>query len=159
MHTCDVPIVAEQMAVLPPQVQHLAGRERELASKVYLHGPMTAEALGARLSARLSNSAIRSMLTRLCNKGVLTRRKRTPTASSARSLAFVYLPAITPDLTKRRALEQLADDYFGGSLIFVLQTAVELLKGDGEAASRPRSSPRTADQLPPNDLSKVDLAA
>lgn len=156
MHIRDVPIGAEQLAVLPPQVQQLAGRERELASKIYLHGPMTPEALEGRLSAKLSNSAIRSMLARLCDKGVLTRRRRSPSASNARKVGFVYLPAITPETVKRRALEQLAADYFDGSLLVLLQSAVELLTVD-EAASRSKFG--TAGQARASAISKVDLAA
>ncbi|HEY0627919.1 MAG TPA: BlaI/MecI/CopY family transcriptional regulator [Sphingomicrobium sp.] len=156
MHIRDVPMGAEQLAALPPQVQHLAGRERELASKIYLHGPMTAEALEAQLSTKLSNSAIRSMLARLCEKGVLTRRRRSLAASNARKVAFVYLPAITPEAVKRRALEQLAADYFDGSLLVLLQSAVELLTVD-EAASRSKFG--AASQARPSLNPGVDLAA
>jgi predicted transcriptional regulator len=156
MHSRDVPIAAEQLALLPPQVQQLAGRERELASKIYLHGPMTAEALGNLLPTPLSNSAIRTMLARLCDKGILGRRKLNASASAGRRVPFVYLPAISAELAKRRALEQLAADYFDGSLLVVLHTAIDLLaSGDQALAAR---TPVLA-KPPALRPSKINLAA
>lgn len=106
----------------------LGWRERQLASMIYGEGPMTAKDLEARLGDDLSNAAIRSMLVRLCNKGILKRRKRMIVCKEgARRIAFIYLPAIGTDDVLQNALRQFAEDYFGGSLLMVAQASIGLL--------------------------------
>ena len=112
---------------IPPQVQNLAMRERELATLVYCQGAMTAKAIEECLSVHLDNSSIRSMLNRLCRKRILTRRKRVQTGSCGRRIAFLYLPAIAPDTLRKTVLSQVARDYFDGSLLLAAQTALELV--------------------------------
>ena len=115
-------------AGLPPEIGALAWREREIASAIYNDGPMTAKALEERLSDRLSNAAIRSMLVRLCHKGILKRRKRIVLCKEgARRIAFLYLPALGTDDVRQSALRQFAEDYFGGSLLMVAQASIGLL--------------------------------
>lgn len=136
----------EKIASVPPQVQNLARRERELAVMVYLQGPMTAKVLEARLPRDLSNSALRSMLARLCRKGILKRRKITGShLSSDRRIPYVYSPAITPDAVRRRALLQFASDYFGGSLLLVAQTLTEVLNDDAISVSVKNRGRRSSD--------------
>jgi predicted transcriptional regulator len=119
--------------ILPPQIQLLGWRERQIASIIYREGAMTAKALQARLADELSNAAVRSMLVRLCTKRILRRRKRTVECKEgARRVAFIYLPALETDDVRQSALRQLAEDYFGGSLLMVAQASIGLLH-DGPA--------------------------
>jgi predicted transcriptional regulator len=112
---------------IPPQVQNLAARERELATVIYRHGAMTAKAIEDRLSVHLDNSSVRSMLNRLCRKRILTRRKRVQTSGAGRRIAFLYMPAIAPDDLRKTILSQVARDYFDGSMLLAAQTALELV--------------------------------
>ena len=112
---------------IPPQVQSLATRERELATLIYCQGAMTAKAIEENLSVHLDNSSVRSMLNRLCRKRILTRRKRVQTGGCGRRIAFLYLPAITPDSLRKTVLSQVARDYFDGSLLLAAQMALELV--------------------------------
>jgi len=112
---------------LPPSVECLARRERELAATIYTHGPMTAEGLREKLSLEITNAAIRSMLSRLCRKGILKRRAEDGREQArGQGKAFLYLPLITPDLVRRQAMEQLAKDFFEGSMLDVAQAAIEM---------------------------------
>jgi predicted transcriptional regulator len=117
---------------IPPQVENLATRERELATLVYCRGAMTAKAIEENLSVHLDNSSVRSMLNRLCRKRILTRRKRVQTSSCGRRIAFLYLPAIAPDTLRKTILSQVARDYFDGSLVLAAQTALELVAEEAE---------------------------
>ena len=128
IHDFNVSRPDQAAATLPPQMQLLGWRERQLASLIYREGPMTAKALEVRLGDSLSNAAIRSMLVRLCNKGILKRRKRMILCKEgARRIAFIYLPAIGTDDVLQNALRQFAEDYFGGSLLMVAQASIGLL--------------------------------
>jgi predicted transcriptional regulator len=100
-------------------VRKLASRERQIAAIIYERGCMTAKELEQLLEPRLSNGAIRSMLLRLVHKGILRRHS----GKVGRGQSFVYVPAITPQETKERALTRLSQDYFDGSL---LKMAVEI---------------------------------
>jgi predicted transcriptional regulator len=95
---------------LPQLVQKLAPREREIAEIVYGRVGCTAKQIELLLSVPLSNGAIRSMLRRLESKGIIKHRRR------GAYRTFVYLPAITTDDARRKALVQVANDYFDGSL-------------------------------------------
>ena len=156
IHDPEVSRSDQVAASLPPQLQLLAWRERQIASTIYLEGPMTAKALETRLCDRLSNAVIRSMLVRLCNKGILKRRKRMVLCKEgARRIAFIYLPAIDTEDVRQSALRQFAEDYFGGSLLMVAQLSIGLLHDEPGSENMPglvaggfaHASPRTS--LPP----------
>lgn len=87
----------------------LAPREREVATVVHTHGMLTANEARAHLVKPLSNSAIRSMLTRLEAKGILRKRKT--------GNKFLFGPALPDRQLRDRALRRLCDDYFDGSLM------------------------------------------
>ena len=126
---------------LPPQVQNLARREREIATIVYLQGPQTAKVLEERLGRDLSNAAVRSMLFRLCRKGILKRRKINGShITTDRRIPYLYAPAITPKSIRERALEELARDYFDGSLQRVLEVLATVLSK--QSAKDRRTGPR-----------------
>ena len=92
-----------------PALKKLPPREQEIAALVYLHTNMTAREVEIALSNVITNSAIRCMLVRLVKKGILRRR-------IDHGHAFIYSPALLlPDI-QERALERVAQDYFGGSL-------------------------------------------
>lgn len=130
---------------LPPHVQQLAAREREIATLIYRSSGLTAKDIEARLEHSISNASIRSMLGRLCAKRVLKRRKKPiETQSSGKRIAFLYLPAIDDEAVKARVLRQVASDYFNGSLVQLMaQAADELLYDDGF-----RANPRAARKQP-----------
>ena len=119
--------------LLPPHVEALVGREKEIACIVYARGASTAREVQSRLSATVSNAAVRSMLMRLVDKGVLRldRGQRGPGHPST------YFPTVTPNAVKQRALAQLADRYFDGSLLNLVQAALEELKRQETSDRRP----------------------
>ena len=121
-----------EIGPLPPQVLNLPRCERELAIIVYLEGGMTAKLLEARLPRKLSNSALRAMLQRLCCKGILCRHKVNGShVTSDRRIPYFYTPAITPEIVRALALQQIARDYFDGSLLQVVEEAVRALQEGG----------------------------
>lgn len=91
-----------------PWFERLPEREREIATIVYHRGEASPREIQLVLSDGLSNSAIRSMLTRLVGKGVLKRRKE--------GNKFFYLPAVGGREVEENALKRIVNDYFGGSV-------------------------------------------
>lgn len=112
---------------LPRQVRDLARRERELATAIYIGGSATAKEIEARLGLQLTNGAVRSMLNRLVDKGILKRRP------SGRGKALVYVAALTNDCVRERALRQLAQDHFDGSMLRAAATMVDLARSEVDA--------------------------
>jgi predicted transcriptional regulator len=131
-----------------PALTRLAPREQEVATIVYLHTEVTAKEIESALAHEIGNSAIRCMLGRLVAKGILRRRK-------GHGKTFVYSPALTSPDVQERALERVAEDYFGGSLEQAMQRLVGLLQKKApetlHAISREidtSSAPRTFSPLP-----------
>jgi predicted transcriptional regulator len=104
-----------------PVLTRLPPREQEIATIVYLNTEVSAKELEAALSHQIGNSAIRCMLGRLVRKGVLKRRK-------AYGKTFVYSPAVMLPEVQERALERLAEEYFGGSLHQAMQRLIGLVQ-------------------------------
>jgi predicted transcriptional regulator len=127
-----------------PQLEKLAWREREVATIVYRHGASTANEVQARLSGPISNGAVRSMLVRLVGKGILMRRW----GKRGRGQEYVYLPVITPAEVKHRALVEVSEKYFEGSLSAVALGVLELIDGQLSNARYPdvQSSARLSDR-------------
>ena len=104
-----------------PALTRLPPRLQEIATIVYLHTNVTAKDLESALGKTITNSAIRCMLGRLVAKGILRRHE-------GQGKTFVYSPAIVlPDI-QDRAIERLADDYFGGCLDSLLRHAEDLVR-------------------------------
>jgi len=117
---------------LPPQVELLAAREREVATIVYLRGAQTAKDVRANLSLPVSDATVRTMLKRLIRKGILTRRW----GGRGRGQQYLYGPVVTPEHVKRAALRQIAQHYFEGSLFQAAMTILELLGPDEHTDER-----------------------
>lgn len=117
-----------------PVLTRLAPREQEIATIVYLNTEVSAKELEAALSHEIGNSAIRCMLGRLVAKGVLKRRK-------AYGKTFVYSPAVMLPEVQERALERVAEEYFGGSLHQAMQRLIGLVQ---------KREPATLHALPPS---------
>jgi predicted transcriptional regulator len=108
---------------LPPQVRALADREREVATIIYRRGASTAIDVENRLSPRITNAAVRSMLVRLTKKGILLRERGT----RGRGQQCIYLPAVTLADVKERAIRELAGRYFEGSLLTLALEALDFI--------------------------------
>ncbi len=103
----------------PFDIDQLFPREREIALFVYAHGCVTAKEVEAAVGT-LTNAAVRSMLNRLVKKGLITRQElKAP-------LPFVYGPALTEVSAQERAIQQYADDFFGGSLDAVAEALADM---------------------------------
>lgn len=116
-----------------PDLGRLYRREREIASFVYANGPVTAKQVQAALSDPISNPAVRSMLVRLVEKGVLTRLKGNFDGK------YLYAPALTLLSAREISLKQFAQDYFDGSLPDVAKAMADLFAGP--TARRCRTTP------------------
>lgn len=104
-----------QSLQLPPEVDQLAWRERQIAAMVYEQQLTTAKDVEARLSYSLTNATVRCFLNRLVRKGILLRQRR------ANGPAFVYAPALTDRSASEIALKRIADDFYDGSLSFLAE--------------------------------------
>ena len=130
-----------------PVLTRLPPREQEIATIVYLNTNVTAKELEQALSYEITNSAIRCMLGRLVAKGVLRRRK-------SHGKTFVYSPAVLLPEVQDRALERVAEDYFGGSLQQVMHRLAALVQkrepdgGLGLARVSARPAPAASPEWP-----------
>ena len=89
---------------LPP----LSRREREIIEILYALGPATAGQIGEVLADPLSNSAIRTFLRIMEEKGHLDHREE--------SGKYVYFPTTPREEAARSAFKRLLATFFGGSL-------------------------------------------
>ena len=105
----------------PPVVLNLAPAEREVALLVYQLGGCTAKEVQERLGKRVTNATVRTMLRRLMNKGIVSRR------SAGQYKTFLYAPALTTDYVRQSAILHLARQHFAGSLPRLAATLDELL--------------------------------
>jgi len=114
---------------VPPEVARLYRREREVAEIVYGRRSATAKTVQDLLSDELTSAAVRSMLNRLVRKRILARTR------TEGSTEYVYHAAISHVSSRERAIREVAEDFFGGSLNEI-------------AASVLRLSRRSVDQIP-----------
>ena len=88
--------------------QHLTRREREIVHAIFaLNNRASAEEIRVRLSDPPSDSAVRVMLTRLEDKGLVRHQ--------GEGLRFIYSATTSPAAAKRTALQQVVQTFFGGS--------------------------------------------
>ncbi len=107
----------------PSLVLKLAPGERMVASLVYRRGGCTVKEVQARLPKTLTTATVRTILRRLERKGIIWRRRK----GSYRT--HIYLPAITNEYVRERALMRLAQEHFEGSLPSLATTLVHLMGG------------------------------
>jgi predicted transcriptional regulator len=101
-----------------PKPEKLPRREREILEVLFASPDyISVEDIRERLTDAPSYSAVRAMLAKLENKGVVKHREE--------GLRYVYAPAITRATARRAAMQQLVKVFFGGS---PAQTASALLK-------------------------------
>ena len=88
--------------------ERLSRREREIIDALYACArPAAAEEIRARLAGAPSSSAVRTMLTRLEEKGEVRHREDGP--------RYLYEPTTPRAAARRAALNQLVRVFFGGS--------------------------------------------
>ena len=109
----------------------LGRRESQIMDVVYRLEEAGAEAIRAELPDPPSNSAIRSMLRHLEEKGYLDHREE--------GRHYVYFPTCPKEEVRRSLLEHLQETFFGGSLP---ETVATLL-----SAKREDLSPETLREL------------
>lgn len=85
----------------------LSRRERQIMDVLFKLGRATANEILSGLPDPPSNSAVRTHLRTLVEKGYVKQE--------AEDLRYVYRPAVRPSEARRSALEHLVDTFFGGS--------------------------------------------
>ena len=106
------------------QPAHLSRRERQIMDILYRAGRATAAEVRAGLHEAPSDSAVRTLLRILEEKGHVRHELEGP--------RFVYLPTVGRDKAKRSALKHVLDTFFGGSASQVVAALVDLAPGDLE---------------------------
>jgi BlaI family penicillinase repressor len=119
---------------LPPEIDALAPRMREIARIVYLRGGATAREVQDDVDDPLTICGIRTLMNRLAKRGLVKRRR------SGRHTEILYLPTILTDGLRRIALRQLIMRSFGGSTASALQTMLQLISSDETRAPLPGSA-------------------
>src|SRR5713226_6937247 len=85
----------------------LSRRERQILEILYQRGKAPASEVREAMDDAPSNSAVRTLLRVLEEKGHVRRR--------AEGLKYIYTPAVAPEKAKRTAVKHLLDTYFDGS--------------------------------------------
>ena len=88
-------------------VAGLSRRERQILDILYQRGKASATEVLEAMEDAPSNSAVRTLLGVLEEKGHVKRR--------AEGLKYVYTPTVARDKAKRSAVRHLLDTYFSGS--------------------------------------------
>jgi BlaI family transcriptional regulator, penicillinase repressor len=95
----------------------LGGLEREVMQLVWASGPLTADAVRKRLSRRLKESTVRTVLRRLEDKGFVTH--------SVRGRTYVFAAAESRGQVAARAVRRIIDWMCNGSVEEVLVGMVD----------------------------------
>ena len=85
----------------------LSRRERQILEILYQRGKASASEVLDAMEDAPSNSAVRTLLRVLEEKGHVKRR--------AEGLKYVYTPTVAPEKAQRKAVKHLLDTYFDGS--------------------------------------------
>ena len=91
-----------------PALPPLSRRERQIMDIIYAHGQATAMEILTAIPEPVSNSAVRTFLRILEDKGHLTHREVAG--------KYVYLPTTPREQAARSALQRVLATFFGGSL-------------------------------------------
>jgi predicted transcriptional regulator len=122
-----LPIGNEMNAWKP--LTRLKPRERQVAEAVYSLGIASANQVCNALPVAISNSAVRTMLRRLEQKGMVRKQKE--------GCKFLYAPALLDETQREAALRRLSDEYFGGSLSEIAALLSALARRDQQPALPP----------------------
>src|SRR5262245_17521923 len=95
----------------------LSRRERQIMDVVHSAGEVTAATVRTALHDNLSDSAVRTFLRILEQKGHLRHREE--------GGRYFYKPVASPVKTRKTALRKVLDTFFGGSLASAAETLVE----------------------------------
>jgi len=104
------------------QPAHLSRRERQIMDILYRAGRATAADVRAGLHEAPSDSAVRTLLRILEEKGHVRHE--------VDGLRFVYLPTVARDKAKRSALKHVLETFFDGSASQVVAALVDLAPDD-----------------------------
>jgi predicted transcriptional regulator len=104
------------------QPAHLSRRERQIMDILYRAGRATAADVRAALHEPPSDSAVRTLLRILEEKGHVRHELEGP--------RFVYIPTVGRDKAKRSALKHVLDTFFDGSASQVVAALVDLAPGE-----------------------------
>lgn len=95
----------------------LSRREREIMDILYRDGQLAANDLVERLSGQPSNSAVRTLLRILEEKGHVKRQQE--------GMRYVYKPTVSREKARRSALNHLLSTFFDGSPETVVSTLLD----------------------------------
>jgi predicted transcriptional regulator len=112
------------------ELPQLSRRERQVMDILYESGGATAVQIRKRMSDPPTDSAVRSILRILINKGHLTRELDGP--------RYVYAPATPVPRASRSAMRHVLSTFFGGSVEGAVATLLKLREGDLTPAERER---------------------
>lgn len=90
-----------------PKLNQLTRRERQIMDVLLERGEASAEEVRAELPDPPSNSAVRTLLGKLEDKGHIRHE--------AKGLRYVYSPAISQQAARETAVSRLVRVFFGGS--------------------------------------------
>jgi len=95
----------------------LSRREREIMDVLYRDGELTASEVVSRLGGNPSNSAVRTFLRILEEKGHVRHEQQ--------GVRFLYRPTVTRERARRSALKHLVSTFFDGSPETVVSTLLD----------------------------------
>ena len=105
------------MAKMDDSLPELGDLEREVMQLVWSHGPVTAETVRKRLSRRLKESTVRTVLRRLEDKGY--------TRHTVDGRTYVYHAAEPRSRVAAKAVKRIVDWFCNGSIEEVLVGMVD----------------------------------
>jgi predicted transcriptional regulator len=106
-------------------LEKLPPRERELIDLLYERGPLTVAEFCDLLPDRLSGSAVRAMLKRLEDKG-LVRRKES-------DRGFLFSPTLANSHVRHSALGHVVQTFFSGSAVSAASALLGMAKRMSES--------------------------
>jgi len=101
---------------------HLSRRERQIMDVIYQRGRATAAEVREAMPDAPSDSAVRTLLRILEDKGHLTHEKD--------GVRYVYLPKTSPDVARESALSHVVKTFFAGSPAGAAAALLDMSAGD-----------------------------
>ena len=106
----------------PPAKDQLSKRERQVMEILYERGPLAASNILKAMADPPSNSAVRSILRLLVEKGHVHRRQQ--------GFRYLYAPAVARDRARRSALKDVLKTFFESSPRKAFVELLDLSKSD-----------------------------